>query len=163
MQVTVQLTRAFSYNAWANRETLASLVALTTVPDRAQQVMGHIIGAEGHWLRRLGRDLVGLPVWPALSLSACEQRLEEVNNVWKSYVPSLASEPLDQHITYVNSKGEGWSNTVGDILAHVLFNSGFHRGQIAALLGQAGRMPAKPDYVDWVRNHEGDEDSPETS
>ena len=146
-----RLNRELVYNAWANRETLRSLLLAQTVPERAQAVMAHIIGAEWLWLQRLGHQAPPMEVWPALRLTECEVQLRELSQVWQQYLAKLNLESLVQEVRYKNSKGEDWSNTVEDILTHVVLHSSYHRGQIATLLGRAGETAAYSDYIEFVR------------
>jgi uncharacterized damage-inducible protein DinB len=151
MHALAQLAREFTYNAWANLETLRALANAGNPPERAREVMAHIAGAESLWLRRLGQPGPQLPVWPALSLPHVEQHLNELASVWGSYLASLSDGALLAEVSYVNSKKEAWANTVGDVLRHVLFHSAYHRGQIATVLGRAGQQAAYTDYIEWVR------------
>ena len=146
-----RLNRELAYNAWANREALRSLLGARTVPERAAAVMAHIIGAEWLWLRRLGHQCAPMEVWPALSLTECERELQALSRAWQACLNALSSESLDQQIRYAKSKGEDWSNTVADILTHVILHSSYHRGQIASLLGRAGEVAAYTDYIECVR------------
>ena len=148
MEILARLTREFAYNAWANAEVLRSLFAARTVPERAAEVMAHVVGAEWLFLRRLGQVAPNVPVWPALSLAECEQHLTQLARAWCSYLGGLAPGALTQQIGYTNSKGENWSNTVTDILTHVVLHSSYHRGQIATLLGRASSYS---DYIEWAR------------
>ncbi len=151
MTLIERLNRELSYNAWANREVLRSLPAARSVPERAGAVMAHIIGAEWLWLRRLGHDSPPMAVWPALSLAECQGRLAELSQAWQAFSDGLRPESLEQQIRYTNSKGENWSNTVADMLTHVVLHSSYHRGQIASFLGRAGEVPAYSDYIECVR------------
>jgi uncharacterized damage-inducible protein DinB len=54
-------------------------------------------------------------------------------------------------VGYTNSKGEPWTNTVEEILTHVVIHSTYHRGQIASDLRNAGLEPAYTDYIHALR------------
>jgi uncharacterized damage-inducible protein DinB len=151
MAVIGYLAREFVYNAWANRESLRSLLAAKAVPARAAEVIAHIVGAEWLWLKRLGQSSPDLPVWPALSLHDCDAQLKALASAWKDLLRSTTDESLSQKIAYTNSKGEQWTNTVADVLTHVALHSSYHRGQIASLLGRAGETAAYSDYIECVR------------
>src|SRR4051812_35861076 len=110
--------------------------------------MSHIIGAELLWLDRIAGRRPLLPVWPELSLSDCEHRLEQLAEL----LPA-AARPSDRErpVHYTNSKGEPWSSTVGEILTHITIHSAYHRGQIASDMRAAGQEPAYTDYIHAVR------------
>jgi len=139
-----------SNDTWANLEIVASLRAAGTPPARSLKFMAHIIGAEHVWLARLLQQNAPLPVWPDLSVDACEQQIHLLSGEWRSYLATGAA-VLDQSIAYKNSKGEPWTSLVHDILTHVYMHSAYHRGQIAADMRQAGHVPAYTDFIHGVR------------
>ncbi len=151
MDLIARLSRELAYNAWANREALRSLLAARAMPDRAVEVMAHIIGAEWLWLRRLGQPGPDVAVWPSVPPGECASRLDGLARAWKDYLQGLSPEGLGREVAYTNSKGERWSNQVADVLTHVVLHSSYHRGQIASLLGRAGESAAYSDYIEWVR------------
>lgn len=143
------LRRLLQYDAWANMETLSSLRAVTP-PPRSLKWMAHIVGAECLWLARLRGEPTPLPVWPELEVESCGKLLEELSRRWPEYLED-GGESLGDSVSYTNSKGESWSNTVEEILTHVTIHSAYHRGQIASDLRAAGKVPAYTDYIHAVR------------
>jgi uncharacterized damage-inducible protein DinB len=149
------------HDAWANRRALESLRAAATAEpieglagpagDRALATMAHIIGSEWLWLRRLGRPTPEMDVWPALTLSECETELRRLVVAWTLHVEILTAEELSREISYRNTKGESWANTVADVLTHVALHSSYHRGQIASDLARRGATPAYTDYIEFIR------------
>jgi uncharacterized damage-inducible protein DinB len=156
MDLIAGLSGELAYNAWANQVTLRSLLAARVAPDRAEAVMGHIVGAEWLWLNRLGHPGPEMDVWPSLPPGEWPSRLDDLARAWKDYLHGLTPEELGREVTYTNSNGETWSNRVADVLRHVVLHSSYHRGQIASLLGRAGEAAAYTDYIEWVRRgHSG--------
>jgi uncharacterized damage-inducible protein DinB len=142
------LRRLLRYDVWANRETLRSLQEDT--PPRSLKWMAHIVGAEYLWLARLRRQAADLPVWPELDLVACGERLDQLSLLWPEYLDE-AQESSTEKISYTNSRGEAWTNTVEEILTHVVIHSAYHRGQIASDVRVSGGVPAYTDYIHAVR------------
>jgi uncharacterized damage-inducible protein DinB len=151
MDVIEHLNRLFDYNDWANRETLASLKAAGSVPERSLKFMAHIIGAEWLWLGRVEQEKQVPVVWPELTLEGCEEQLGELERRWQEYLVGLTPDDLSQPIHYINSKGESWTNSVEDILLHVIMHSTYHRGQIASDMRASGHTPAYTDFIHSVR------------
>jgi uncharacterized damage-inducible protein DinB len=144
------LRRLFAYEAWANRETLAALAAAADPPAAALSRFAHVVGAGRLWLGRL----LGEPpavVWPALDLAGCRAGCADLERRWEAYLADLAPADLARVVSYVNSRGEPWSSTVGDVLTHVVLHGTHHRGQIAADLRAAGAEPAYTDFIEAVR------------
>jgi uncharacterized damage-inducible protein DinB len=148
--MTEQLARLLRYDVWANQETLRSF-RQGTAPGRSLRWMGHIIGAELLWLARLDQSPASLPVWPELSIKDCEARLEQIAHRFPNDLVNGRLGSLERRVSYTNSKGEAWANTVEEILTHVVIHSAYHRGQIASDLRAAGQEPAYTDYIHAVR------------
>lgn len=145
---TLQL---FAYDHWANREILAALKRIGTPLDKSLRWFVHILAAEDLWLVRLTGADPKVDVWPTLTMDQCESYLNEQIAAWNAYLANLTSEIMNSTITYRNTKGEPWTNTVQDILTHVPMHSAYHRGQIAADLRAHGHQPPYTDYIEAVR------------
>ncbi len=150
MDLVHHLRKQFEYNAWANREVLDALRTSGKPPAAALKRLAHIVAVEQLWLARLGLQK-NIPAWPGLSLLESERVLADLPERWHEYLHTLTPEKLEARIPYVNSEGEPWTNSVEDILAHVLLHSAYHRGQIAADMRTAGQEPAYTDYIHAIR------------
>jgi uncharacterized damage-inducible protein DinB len=153
MDLLEHLRRQFAYDAWANREVLAALKAnrSTSLSAQPRQLLAHILSAERLWLERIEQHPQSLPVWSDFMFDQCDAQIAELAQLWRAYFAQLSSSDLPKKIPYQNSKGESWSSTVQDVLAHVVLHSAYHRGQIASLMRAAGDAPAYTDFVHAVR------------
>jgi uncharacterized damage-inducible protein DinB len=149
MDVIAYLGRLLAFDDWANREVLAGFRAAGAPPERARELMAHILSAERLWLQRLRQQPQTFPVWPQFTLEECETQAAEQAQLWKQYLDS-SPDPAAT-ITYKNTLGETWSNQVEDILMHVVMHSAYHRGQIASSMRVAGFAPAYTDFIHGVR------------
>ena len=149
--VLARLSRELAHNAWANREQLKSAQRASHLPEKARSIIAHLVASEWLWLRRLGRPAPEMSVWPELSLSDCELQFRELSRAWQACLTAYSPGSLTDEISYTNSKGEAWTNTVADVLTHVVLHASHHRGQIAVLLRGAGDTPAYVDYIECVR------------
>ncbi len=144
--------KLFTYDAWANHETLGSLRSAASPPAKARKVLAHIVGAERLWLWRIERRGSEAPaVWPELSPEECEAGFEDLAVRWRALLPGLSDGKLASPVAYVNSRGEKWSSALEDVLMHVVLHSVHHRGQIAAEMRDAGYEPAYTDFIHAVR------------
>jgi uncharacterized damage-inducible protein DinB len=146
-----QHARLFRFDCWANADALRSLREMESPPAPALRWLAHIVGSEYLWLARLKEEPPVLPVWPELDLDDCEPRIRELDQIWAEYLHQLEPEDLSDGRGYRNTKGEFWTNSVGDILLHVVTHSHYHRGQIAAAVRAAGGNPAYTDFIHAVR------------
>jgi uncharacterized damage-inducible protein DinB len=150
MNVADSLRRQFAYNAWANREVLAT-IRKNGGSERSVQLMSHIVAAERLWLERLKQQPQTVPVWPKPDLGQCEADAADLAQLWHDYLDLITAGDVSQEIFYKNSKGEPWSSTIVDILTHVIMHSAYHRGQIASHMREKGQTPAYTDYIHAVR------------
>jgi uncharacterized damage-inducible protein DinB len=154
MDLHAHFQQTTQYNAWANRQALDSLKAISEPPSKAVHILAHIVGAERLWLARIefGRSPHKWPiVWPELTLDECASALDELATQWARLLDATPAAGLTRVQNYLNSKGEPWFSAVGEIITHVTHHSAHHRGQIATLLGAAGHTPAYTDYIHAVR------------
>lgn len=149
--MTEHIRRLFVYDAWANREVLASLESVKDPPTRSVKLLAHIFSAERLWLERLLLQKQTNPVWPDFTLERCKLQAAELPGLWKSYLASMNESALARSLTYKNTKGENFTSQKQDILLHVVMHSAYHRGQIAADMRAAGFTPAYTDFIHAVR------------
>lgn len=117
----------------------------------ARRELAHVVGAEEVWLSRLqGRDARSA-VWPDAAVAAIAQNVRATHSEFEAYLASLGEGDLDAAVTYTNSAGRTFTDSVGDILLHVALHGQYHRGRINLLLRQAGRAPVPADYIAFVR------------
>ena len=145
------LARLFAYDAWANAEALASVRA-AGAPPAAVRLIAHVAAAERLWKGRIDGDPAPVVVWPDWTVDACAAALDALAREWSAYLPGLSAAALAREVAYVNSKGERWTTSVDDVLAHVVLHSAYHRGQVAHVLRAGGGEPAYTDYAHCVRN-----------
>jgi len=135
------MERLFQYDDWANREEVSRLRTIES--PRAVRILAHIVGTHWVWLQRL-RGGPPAVVWPEWTLDECERQLDLLRDEWR--VPVRVTE-----ITYTNSLGERWTSRADDVLTHVIIHGGYHRGQIALIIRDAGATPAYTDFIHCTR------------
>ena len=145
------LRRQFAYDEWANREVLNAIRAAGDANPRSLQLMSHILAAELVWLERLKGQPQSVPVWPQPDLAQCEAQAAKLGGQWLEFLDLITAGDVSQSISYRNSKGEEWTNTIVDVLTHVVMHSAYHRGQIATHMRATGQTPAYTDFIHGVR------------
>jgi uncharacterized damage-inducible protein DinB len=144
------LFRLFDHDDWANREILAALQAQPYTPHKAVRLMAHVVAVEYVWLARLKGE-ADPPVWPEWGLQEVTRQREALAGAVADYFASLESNSLQSAVEYTNTKGEHFTNTVTDILMHIVSHSAYHRGQVAMVMRDAGITPAYTDFIHGVR------------
>jgi uncharacterized damage-inducible protein DinB len=136
---------------WADQRVHESLVDARNPPAHTLDLFSHVVATEHVWLARLRGETPELPAWPQLSLAQCAEIGTRSAEEYSALVESLDDIALDGGITYRNSIGDEYTNSVADILIHVALHGAYHRGQIAAAIRAGGDAPATTDYIAMVR------------
>ena len=139
-----------SYMRWANRRMLESMKTAPVLEERALEIATHVLEAESLWIERLHGRLSAAHSWPpARPAAELAEFMERNVAAYADYLARLGdSNPT---VTYTNSKGETFTNSARDMLAHVFSHGCYHRGQIAMLIKRAGGTPVLTDYIFFVR------------
>ena len=158
MRTPEDLAKLFAYNRWANARTLEPVAGLT--PEELNRGLGgsfgsvlgtlaHVYAAEWIWLERWrGISPRGLPNEQEVpTLEMLKEKWGAVETRCRDFVASLTAARLSEVVSYVNVKGETWSYPLEEMLVHVVNHSSYHRGQVATMLRQLGRVPLSTDYL----------------
>ena len=139
----------FEYHHHFNKKLIGEIKKhFNKLPERSFPLFCHILNAHQIWNARImgqvpfGNSFQAIPIDSCLSID----RDNYINTL--KILDTIA---LDQVITYKNSKGEEYSNTVQDILFHVGNHSTHHRGQIISDFRQSGIAPLVTDYIFYKR------------
>jgi uncharacterized damage-inducible protein DinB len=145
------IARLVKHMQWADAQTLAALRAVTP-PAEALKWYAHVIAVERVWYARIANeDWKAQKVWPEMSLDECEELAARNQAQLERIMVRLSEDELARQVTYVNSVGATFTNTVADMLIHTALHGVHHRGQIAASLRRAGTAPPVLDYIHFVR------------
>jgi uncharacterized damage-inducible protein DinB len=144
-----KLRQLFRYDDWANREVLAAFPV--PPPPRSLKLLAHIIGTEYCWYSRIKGEKAPIAIWPDLVVDGCRDHISRLSRIWSRDLAGMDEAALRVGVTYKNTKGEPWTNSVEDILTHVIMHSAYHRGQIAADMRASGHTPAYTDFIHAVR------------
>ncbi len=158
-----ELKRLFAYNAWADNrvfEALAKVPEAEYLRDLKSShgslggTMAHLVGVEKLWLSRL----IGKPENSILRLQDAPT-LKQLKSAWEDvaarmarFLVKLDNKSLQQAVSYTTTEGEKFSNSNQQILQHVVNHSSYHRGQIAAMMRQAGAEPLNTDLIAFFRH-----------
>ena len=71
--------------------------------------------------------------------------------MFETVLEGLEPDTLTQPVSYSNSRGTPYSIPLSGILDHVFNHSTHHRGQLALLVRDAGRVPLPLDLIAYLR------------
>lgn len=147
--MTSYFKELFEYNAHVNRKLL---VVLAENPElihgKSHQLFSHILNAHHIWNHRIMAKPEMYGVWelqPASEMHHINTR----NLVDSMHI--LDHLDINTTVSYQNSKGQKFQNSISDMLFHVINHSTYHRGQIATDFRANGIEPLITDYIFWKR------------
>jgi len=151
MELKNHLIHLFKYNDWATKETANSVKVVEKKDERLGELLSHLVSAQRIWLNRiLGREVYVNP-WEKQIVQECISQSTAITAEWINLIESFKEKDFEKRIDYANTKGEKFSNTVKDIVIHVINHSTYHRAQIAQKVKALGEKPATIDYIVYQR------------
>lgn len=150
MSALDQLRSLWAHVAWADRCILGALRAAGSPSVEALREYAHIVGAEEVWLSRIEHRAARAPGWPQVSLAAAETLASQVRSGYDALLARTDEHLLGEGVTYTNSTGQTFTDTLGDVLLHVALHGQYHRGRVNLLLRQGGHEPSPTDYIVFV-------------
>ncbi|QOV91789.1 DinB family protein [Humisphaera borealis] len=147
------LARMFRYVAWADRRTLAAVRVTPAAHAEALPLLAHLLAAEHVWLARLENRDPSHPVWPTLSLDACDSLAAENEAGYQAFIGRLGDGPTGS-VRYRTTQGQAFVTPVLDILSQVITHGPYHRGQIAKIIGRTGGAVINTDFITFTREAE---------
>lgn len=145
------LVRLFRFVAWADRRSLESLRATPAAHAEGLPLLAHVLAAEHVWLARLTERDPQHAVWPTLTMEECEQLASRNEAGYRAFLESLSDEQLAAPKQYRNAAGQPFETPVLDILLQVITHGGYHRGQIAKIIGRTGGTAINTDFIMFSR------------
>ncbi len=119
------------------------------ISDKVLQIFSHCMNGHQIWNARILKTETD-GVFDVHLLKNMEQ-LTAIN--FRDSRVILEKYNLDDELEYVNSKGEKFTNTIGDILFQVCNHYTYHRGQISAELRNFGLEPIPSDFIFYKRHN----------
>ena len=139
----------FEYSYRSNHETVLLLERNESkISAKTLNIVSHLFNAHHIWNQRILGKLPRFGVWDLQQI----ENLGELNK--ESFEDSkriLKRAVLSKKIAYSNSMGDTYSNTVQEILFHIVNHSTYHRGQIMAQLRESGLDAVSTDYIFYKR------------
>lgn len=139
----------FEYTFHFNEMVINALLSSeVTLPQKSLKLINHTINAHEIWNHRIEEKPCSTTVWAMRDLT----ELKQINkNNYNTSIEILESYDFSKALSYKNSKGDKYTNTVKDILFHIVNHSTYHRGQIATDCKEHGITPLVTDYIFYKR------------
>lgn len=142
----------FEYNDWANNRILKSMTENKITNQKIFSLFSHIIIAQIIWLNRINNETYEFKdFWQMLTPGEMNRLSRKSTLDWDAFIKRQKEKDLHMEVSYVNSKGKAYKNTLSQIMTHVINHSTYHRAQIAALLRTENISPPLTDYIAFFR------------
>ncbi len=139
----------FDYNFYCNKKIIDQCLAVGTVPDKSEELFSHILNAHHIWNARILGKPSDYKAWEKHPIKAWADIHYE--NQRTSFEIVTNADEFDKRIDYENSEGRLFTNTLQDMLFHIINHSTNHRGQIAVDFRNNELEPLVFDYVFYKR------------
>jgi uncharacterized damage-inducible protein DinB len=143
------LAKLIEYDAWANRLIFSEFTKLLQAEDQqeAEKLFSHLLAAQVVWVDRMNGRQPSVAIWPDWTSDRMKDHLELNPEKLREMIGKK-----DQSFTYENSAGKKFTNTIEDILHHLIIHGQHHRAQIAVLLRKSGLKPPATDLIFYLRD-----------
>jgi len=144
----------FGYDFYANK-IIFSVIREAKEAAKPVELMMHIFSVNQLWYDRC-RGQQSTPGQHTGNkqdhYGGLEDLIIQSNDTWINFISGLSERDFEAPVTYQNSKGMVFQNSLRDILAQVINHGTHHRAQIGQHL-KLGGLEALPntDYINFVR------------
>jgi uncharacterized damage-inducible protein DinB len=139
----------YDYNYYCNKQIIDLCTTTKEVPEKALSLFSHILNAHAIWNARILDKPHDVSVWQMHDVTAWEDL--HYQNQRTTFGILTNNENFDTQIDYQNSNGKAYSNSLQDILFHIINHSTHHRAQINAELKANKIDPLVSDYIFYKR------------
>ena len=139
----------FDYNFYCNKKFIETCAQLDSIPEKSARLFSHVLNAHHIWNSRISGQAPTLAVWDVHDTAFWGDL--HYQNQRDSFEIITHADPFDKRISYENSEGRTFANTLQDILFHIINHSTHHRAQIATDFRANGLEPLALDYIFYKR------------
>ncbi len=113
-------------------------------------ILNHLVWAEKVWLGRVNHD--ELATMKPSNTKGLLEAWEAVAEKWENVIKNADQNAFDQPITYFNSTGDQFENSILEIVIHMVDHSTYHIGQMMNAVRGFGIEPVSTNYIHYLRS-----------
>jgi uncharacterized damage-inducible protein DinB len=149
------------YTSWASRRLLDA--AREVPPDVLSKdlsvshssilgTLAHTFFGDSIWYLRAVDPAIPYPNPKEVPpLEELDTRWRKLLNKWEAWAQALSDADLDKAVAYRMMDGTPFESILKQVILHVVNHATLHRGQVVALLRQAGIKPPATDLIFYYR------------
>ena len=135
----------FEYNHFSNKKIIELIQNNPEVySEKAKTLIAHTLNAQNIWDNRVMGLKPVQGVWDVFEISML-QKLNTVNH--EESIQIISEFDLKSEINYKNFSGDSFSNSLENILFHIINHGTYHRGQLISELKLNGATPIATDFI----------------
>lgn len=139
----------FKYNNDCNQKLSSVFIDNPNkTSEKALRLFSHVLNAHQIWNNRIKTTQSAYGVW-VIHVVQDLKKIDRAN--YEQTLQLLNTYNLNTTINYINSKGQTFTNSIQDIVFHIINHSTYHRGQIATALKDVGLEPLSTDFIYFKR------------
>lgn len=140
--------KQFQFNEEVTGRFIDVLLANPSSPEEVKQWLNHSLNALHIWIARVYGRPHEFGVWQVHS----NDILHTLNRALHSEIFNLLeSGNLHSRYVYRNTEGMEYTNTLDEILTHLIIHSAHHRAQMSSSWRAVEIAPPISDFVFWAR------------
>lgn len=145
----VFFNQLFDYNFYCNKKLIETCSVIANTPEKSIELFSHVLNVHHRW----NAVLTGKAPEYAVNQIHSVREWGDIHyeNQRSSFEITTTTDDFEKRIDYENDEGRLFTNTVQDILFHIINHSTHHRGQIALDFRKNGLEPLQLDYVFYKR------------
>ncbi len=154
----------YAFNAWGHARIFSQVSQLSKTLYFAKtdhntyanihDTLAHTFAAEYVWFSRVQAGVSPPHLFSAadfISFTDLKAAWDQNSANFAVYLNALTDEECARTVTYTTTEGEPLSQTVWQILHHVIIHGMQHRAELAAALTTFGYSPGNIDYIIYLR------------
>lgn len=149
----------YEYHVWANERVMDHLATLPSDIfgkkvdlgfNSIAEIVSHLASADEIWLARIQEERDAL-IKPLQLTNLGEARIyfDHLQSRMREYLLTIDS--AERIVSYKDSKGHAYQNSLSEILQHVVNHGTYHRGNISTMLRYLGYTGTPTDYLIYLR------------
>ena len=160
MNSVLHLQSLIKFHLW-RRDSITQLIAdidstyltreLTGSFSSLYIVLNHLVWAEKVWLSRVKKNTTAMMPENGMNVDRLLQEWKQVSDDWAALIENTPENEFETVLTYFNSRGEKYSNTLGEIIIHFIDHSTYHIGQMMNAIRGFGLEPVQTNFIHYLR------------
>ena len=140
----------FDYNFYCNKKLIEECNNLKKVSEKSIGLFSHILNAHHNWNAKILGKPVEYDIWQVHDIKTWADIHYE--NQRSSFEIITNADDFEKRISYENSEGRVFSNTLHEVLFHIINHSAHFRGQLAVDFKANDIAPLAMDFIHYKRS-----------